>query len=108
LQYHIQLVLQVGSICYSKKLTLKQASTLQHDNIYDHKDGDEFLSHIVTGDKAWVSPVNVETKEQSRQWRHTHSPNKLKKCKQTLSACQKLMTTVLWDRKGELVVEFMQ
>jgi hypothetical protein len=32
-----------------------------------HKDGDEFLSHIVpvTGDETWVSFVNVETKEQS-------------------------------------------
>jgi tagatose-1,6-bisphosphate aldolase len=43
-----------------------------------HKDGDEFLSHIITGDKTWVSLVNVETKEKSKQWMHTHSPNKLK------------------------------
>jgi hypothetical protein len=30
-----------------------------------HKDGDEFLNCIVqvTGDKTWVSFVNVETKE---------------------------------------------
>jgi hypothetical protein len=33
--------------------------------------------------------VNVETKEQSKQWMHTHSPNKPKKFKQMLSACQK-------------------
>jgi hypothetical protein len=32
--------------------------------------------------------VNVETKKQSKQWMHTHSPNKPKKFKQT-SACQK-------------------
>jgi hypothetical protein len=34
-----------------------------------HKDGDEFLNHIVrvTGDKSWVSIVNVETNEQSKQ-----------------------------------------
>jgi hypothetical protein len=46
-----------------------------------HKDGVEFLSHIarVTGDKTWVSFVNVETKEQSKQWVHTHSTNKPKK-----------------------------
>jgi hypothetical protein len=31
-----------------------------------HKDGNEFLSHIlrVTGDETWVSFVSVETKEQ--------------------------------------------
>jgi hypothetical protein len=42
-----------------------------------HKDGDEFLNHIVrvTGDETRVSFVNVETKEQSKQWMHTHSPN---------------------------------
>jgi histone-lysine N-methyltransferase SETMAR len=56
-----------------------------------HKDGDEFLNHIVQviGDKTWVSFVNVETKEQSKKWVHTHSPNKPTKFKQTLSACQK-------------------
>jgi hypothetical protein len=45
-----------------------------------HKDGDEFLNHIVrvTGDETWVSFVNVETKEQSKQWMHTRSPNKPK------------------------------
>jgi hypothetical protein len=41
-------------------------------------DGDEFLKHIITGDETWVSFVNVGTKEQSKQWLHTHSPNKPK------------------------------
>jgi hypothetical protein len=38
-----------------------------------HKDGDEFLNHIVrvTGEETWVSFVNVETKEQSKKWIHT-------------------------------------
>jgi hypothetical protein len=62
-----------------------------------HKDGNEFLSHIVwvTGDEIWVSFVNVETKEQSKQWMRTHPPNKPKMLKQTLSA-RKLMATVFW------------
>jgi hypothetical protein len=56
-----------------------------------HIDGDEFLSHHVqvTGDETWVSFVNVETKEQSKQWMHTYPPNKPKQFKQMLSACQK-------------------
>jgi hypothetical protein len=56
-----------------------------------HKYGDKFLNHIVrvTVDETWVSFVNVETKEQSKQWMHTHLPDKPKKVKQTLSACQK-------------------
>jgi acyl-CoA thioesterase len=50
--------------------------------------------------------VNVETKEHSKQWMHTHSPNKPKKCKQT--SARKLMTAVFWNRKGVLMAEFMQ
>jgi hypothetical protein len=55
------------------------------------KYGDEFLSHIiqVTGEETWVSSVSVETEEQSKQWMHTHSPDKLKEFKQTLSASHK-------------------
>jgi hypothetical protein len=35
-----------------------------------HKDGDEFLNHIVRviDDGSWVSFVNVENKEESTQW----------------------------------------
>jgi hypothetical protein len=44
-----------------------------------HKDGDE----------TWVSFVNVGTKEPSKLWMYTHSPNNPRKFKQTLSACQK-------------------
>jgi hypothetical protein len=65
-----------------------------------NKYGDEFLNHIgrAPGDETWVSFVNVETKEQSKQWMHTHSPNKPKNFKQTLPT-RKLMATVLCDRK---------
>jgi hypothetical protein len=50
--------------------------------------------------------VNAETKEQSKQWMHTYSPNKLKKFIQTYA--RKLMATVFWDREGKLMVEFIQ
>jgi hypothetical protein len=50
--------------------------------------------------------VNVEDKQQSKQWIHIHSPNKLKKFKQT--PARKLMASVFWDRKGVLMVKFMQ
>jgi hypothetical protein len=48
--------------------------------------------------------VNAETKKQSKQWMHTHSPNKPKKFKRTLSA-RKLMATVFRDRKPVLMVD---
>jgi hypothetical protein len=50
--------------------------------------------------------VYVETKEQSKEWMHTHSPNKLKKFKQT--STRKLRATVFWAMKGVLMVKFMQ
>jgi hypothetical protein len=50
--------------------------------------------------------VNVETKEQSEQWMHTHSSKRLKKFKQT--SIGKLMATVFRDRKGVLMMELMQ
>jgi hypothetical protein len=50
--------------------------------------------------------VNVETKEQSKHWMHTHSIDKLKKFKQT--SARKLMVAVFWDRKEVLMVEFIQ
>jgi hypothetical protein len=75
-----------------------------------HKDGDEFLSHIirVTGDETWVSFVNAETKEQSKQCLHTHSPNEPKSFKKRCLLARKLMVTVFWDRNEVLMVEFMQ
>jgi hypothetical protein len=51
--------------------------------------------------------VNVETKEQSKQWMHTHSPSKPKSLNKCLYA-RKLMAVVFWDRKEVLVVEYMQ
>jgi hypothetical protein len=56
-----------------------------------HKDGDRFLNRIVLvpGDETWLSFMNVETKEQLKQWMHTHSSENPEKFKQTLPACQK-------------------
>jgi len=70
------------------------------------EEGDKFLDRIVTGDETWVQFVNAETKEQSKQWMHTHSPNKPKKFKRTLSN-KKIMATIFWDHKGILLTEFM-
>jgi hypothetical protein len=54
-----------------------------------HKDGYEFCNHI-------VRVTNDETKEQSKQWMHAHSPDKPKKFKQMMSA-RKLMAAVFWE-----------
>jgi hypothetical protein len=68
------------------------------------KDGDESLNHIVRaiGDEICVSFLNVEPKEQSKQWMHTHSANKPKRFKQT--SARKAIVNVFWDRKGVMMV----
>lgn len=68
-------------------------------------DGENFLNKIVTGDETWVRHVTPESKQQSMEWRHTHSPKK-QKFKTTMSA-QKIMCTVFWDRKGVLLIDFL-
>ncbi|KMQ86389.1 transposase [Lasius niger] len=68
------------------------------------EEGEEFLDSIVTGDETWVYHHTPESKQQSLQWRHTHSP-KIKKFKTSIST-KKLMASVFWDRKGILLVDF--
>jgi hypothetical protein len=60
--------------------TQRMASAMTFLEQY-HKDCNVFLDHIVrvTGDVICVSFFNVETKEQSKQWMHTHSSNKPKR-----------------------------
>jgi hypothetical protein len=75
-----------------------------------HKDGVEFLNHIVrvTGDETCVPFVNAETEEQSKKWIHTlHQTSRNSLKKRCLSA-RKLMATVFCDRKGVLMEEYMQ
>lgn len=68
-------------------------------------EGESFLDSIVTGDETWVCHYTPESKRQSLQWRHTHSPS-AKKFKVQFSE-RKIMASVFWDRKGILLVDFM-
>lgn len=69
-------------------------------------EGETFLNSVVTGDETWVYHHTPESKRQSMQWRHTHSPS-AKKCK-TQQSAQKIMASVFWDRKGLLLIEFLE
>jgi len=84
--------------------TKRLVSALSFLKQYSNK-MDDFLSHIVTGDKTWVAYVTPESKQQSMEWRHSSPPRKVK-FKQTVSA-QKIICTVFWDRKGVLLVDFL-
>jgi histone-lysine N-methyltransferase SETMAR len=86
--------------------TQRMASALSFLTRFNDEGGD-FLKSIVTGDETWVLYDTPETKEQSKQWMHTSSPNKPKKFKQMFSN-RKVRATVFWDRKGVLLVNFME
>ena len=53
---------------------------------YQHE-GDDFLLHIVRGDESWFHHFEPETKWQSMEWNHLHSPSK-KKAKTVPSAAK--------------------
>ena len=69
------------------------------------QEGDEFLDSIVTGCETCVFHHTPESKQQSLQWRPTHSP-RTKKFKTSIPV-KKIMASVFWDRKGILLVDFM-
>ena len=54
----------------------------------------------------WISYTNIESKRQSMQWRHSSSP-KAKKFKEA-SSVKKIMATIFWDRKGILLIDFLE
>jgi hypothetical protein len=68
-------------------------------------EGDSFLDRIITGDETWCHHYEPESKRQAMEWRHANSPSK-KNLKMQPSA-GKAMCTVLWDRKGVILLDFL-
>jgi len=69
-------------------------------------EGDSFLDRITTGDKTCCHHYEPESKRQSMEWRHVNSPS-TKKFK-TLPSVGKVMYTVFWDRKGAILLHFLE
>jgi transposase len=58
----------------------------------------------VTGAETWLFHLISESKQESLEWHHTHSPT-VKKYRTFLT--KKIMAAVFWDCKGVLLVDFM-
>jgi hypothetical protein len=84
--------------------TQRVASALTFLERY-HRDSDEFLSHLVTGDKTRVSFVCQNQTVVKAVDANTFT-KQTEKCKQ--ASARKLMATVFWDRKGVLILEIIQ
>lgn len=67
---------------------------------------DDFFRRFITVDETWVHHYTPETKEQSKQWKHSDSPPP-KKAKAIPSA-GKVMATVFWDARGIIFVDYLE
>ena len=69
------------------------------------KSKDDFLLPLVTVDETWVHYHEPENKAQSHQWVGPGSPRP-KKFK-TQPSAGKVMATVFWDAKGDIILDFL-
>lgn len=65
----------------------------------------DFMRRFITTDETWVHHYTPETKQQSKQWRHSGSPPP-KKAKAVASA-GKVMASIFWDAKGILLIDYL-
>ena len=63
-------------ICLQRSTKKQRAACALTYLMRYHKEEDSTLSHIVTGDKTWVSHITPESKQQSLHWKHTGSPKR--------------------------------
>ena len=67
-------------------------------------EGDSFLDHITTGDQICCHHYELESKQQSMEWRHVNSPSKNK----TLPSVGKVMCNVFWNRERVILLDFVE
>ena len=70
------------------------------------KEGDAFLSRIVTTDETWVFHYEPESNRHSMEWKHVSSP--VKKKFKSLKSLGKVMLTVFWNRNGPITISFLE
>lgn len=66
---------------------------------------ESFFHQIVTGDETWVHYYDPETKEQSKQWKHSGSP--LPKKFRMQASAGKILATIFWDCEGILLIDYL-
>lgn len=79
-----------------------EASKATLDHFETTKD---FLARLVTLDETWLYFYDPETKEQSKEWRHSGSPRPKKV--RTQKSTKKVMASVFWDKDGIIMVDYL-
>ena len=69
-------------------------------------DSSTFLDRLVTMDETWVHHYDPETKEQSKEWKHSGSPRP-KKFRVQKSA-GKILASVFWDKDGIISTDYLE
>ena len=65
---------------------------------------EDFLTRLVTGDETWLHHWESDTKKESMQWKRPGSPPPKKF--RTQPSASKVMTTVFWDSKGIILIDY--
>ncbi|XP_028047733.1 protein GVQW3-like [Monomorium pharaonis] len=79
--------------------------TVAQEMISEVTDDPTMMKRIITGDKTWVYEYDVETSQQSSEWRYENEP-KPKKARQSRSKI-KVMLTVFFDYGGVVHYEYL-
>ena len=94
----------------SRLLSVKQNRnrlTISRDSLELFEvDPQEFSDRFVTMDETWVHHYTSESKQQSKQWKWEGSPPP-KKAKIVFTA-NKVITSVSWDLKGVILVDYLE
>lgn len=72
---------------------------------YFEEDEEGFIGSLVTGDETFVHHYDPESKEESKQWKHSGSPTPIK-FRSTPSA-GKILATIFWDCEGVLMIDYL-
>lgn len=70
------------------------------------EDSSNFLDRLVTMDETWVHHYDPETKEQSKEWKHSGSPRP-KKFRVQKSA-GKILASIFWDKDGIILTDYLE
>jgi len=68
-------------------------------------DPNDFLLWLVTMDKTWLCHYDLETKQQSMEWRHSNSlcPQKFRAQK----SARKVLASIFWDQDSILLIDYL-
>ena len=70
------------------------------------RDPNDFLWRLVTMDETWLYHYDLETKQQSMEWRHNGSPCPRKFLVQ--KSAGKFLASIFWDQDGILLIIFQR